>query len=183
MRYILAAASAALLSASPAAAAQVIETRTITNYAPGNTISFSLESAGLYRLTGDFDVPTAASGYSWQGACAGGRLPSEPGFSCGRFEFRETFELAPALQFSQDFFIRQGNTLQGEPGFYTFFDFGGGLRLFFEAPGLILVPEIRLTLSLVESAVPEPAVWVTLIAGFGLAGSAIRRRPRLTALS
>jgi len=41
----------------------------------------------------------------------------------------------------------------------------------------------RYTLTIAEAgaaAVPEPASWAMMIAGFGLAGTALRRRPRVT---
>lgn len=43
--------------------------------------------------------------------------------------------------------------------------------------GASLSYRIRIDTSVQNSAVPEPASWALLIAGFGLAGAALRRRP------
>jgi len=47
--------------------------------------------------------------------------------------------------------------------------------------GLTGFDDIRLTLADGDSAVPEPAAWAMMIAGFGLAGVALRRRRSLAA--
>ena len=53
-------------------------------------------------------------------------------------------------------------------------DVGGGYRTTFTS-------QVNVTLG--RSAVPEPATWVTMLFGFGLAGAALRRRSKALALS
>lgn len=43
-------------------------------------------------------------------------------------------------------------------------------------PGVVF--DFRIRISQVASAVPEPATWATMLAGFGLVGVTLRRRPR-----
>lgn len=54
----------------------------------------------------------------------------------------------------------------------------GDLSVESELFGYVNGPAAYLTLTLADSAVPEPATWAMLIVGFGAIGGAIRMRPR-----
>lgn len=56
----------------------------------------------------------------------------------------------------------------------AYIDFAGG------GAAIIQVPTTYLTFSISDAAaaVPEPASWMLMIGGFGMAGAAMRRRPR-----
>ncbi len=54
---------------------------------------------------------------------------------------------------------------------------GGGVE------GNVSIDNVRVNLDGMGSAVPEPATWAMMIAGFGLAGSALRRRREASVLA
>lgn len=60
---------------------------------------------------------------------------------------------------------------------------GAGSGLFYVAreDGTVAFADIDLTSARVGAAVPEPAAWSLMIAGFGLAGAALRSRGRIAA--
>jgi hypothetical protein len=47
----------------------------------------------------------------------------------------------------------------------------------------LAIDDLKLTATLVPSAVPEPAAWAMLIGGFGFAGAALRRRAKKAAFA
>ncbi len=120
------------------------------------------QSTGL----GMFDVP-GASGPAWiQGLNSTGNtlivygVPSAHGY----FGLTLTFDhdLAGALPDSTDGFVS---------GYFNLYAFAANYRT------QTVTGEATLTAaSRVEVAVPEPATWAMMIAGFGLAGAALRTR-------
>lgn len=138
---------------------------------------------GAVESCGDIDL-------SYQ-ATQGWRLPTAAEFANHPTAEQFVFVGANVPAFGADSF---GNTFQaGSPGaaaacataffspFYTHCDWSDGLSGYWydpSIPGGQGVPETLL----VRSAVPEPASWGLLIAGFALVGvSARRRRTALTA--
>ena len=66
-----------------------------------------------------------------------------------------------------------------EDRFYGAINAGGISRLVISNPPGIEIDHIQYGFA---NAVPEPASWALMIAGFGLAGAATRRRRAVTAL-
>ena len=75
------------------------------------------------------------------------------------------------------------------PGVYNHFSvistngIGGFSLMGDYVEGNVSIDNVQVNLESMGSAVPEPATWALMITGFGLAGSALRRRRQLTALA
>ncbi|MBU1377732.1 MAG: PEPxxWA-CTERM sorting domain-containing protein [Alphaproteobacteria bacterium] len=91
------------------------------------------------------------------------------------------FDFDPGETFSYniDVDINAGGSISGSRliGAKVYFDFDNGTR----SEGFLRAVPGRPTAStfvterVIETGVPEPATWALMIAGFGLAGSAVRR--------
>jgi hypothetical protein len=182
--------TAATFSAAPAAAAITVFASPLTPEVPGAT------GAGMVQVTYDSSLRTLAIFAEWAGlsgtttvahihccvdppgnvgvAVTPGTLPGFPtGLQAGNYSI--LLDLTQTATYTGAFLTANGGTAAGaEGGLFAGMQAG---RAYFNVhttafPG----GEIRGFLT----AVPEPATWAMLIAGFGVLGGAMRRRQRLS---
>ena len=103
------------------------------------------------------------------------------------FGFEELFTDSFAATSTLDFFNTSGGLIQrltvSTVGSFGFARAGGvkdiaGVSVFTRDPGGLGYDNLVHDAVAVSGGIPEPASWVLMIAGFGLAGSALRRRSR-----
>lgn len=182
--------AAATLSAAPAAAAITVFASPLSPEVVGAT------GAGMVQVTYDSTLRTLAISAEWAGlsgtttvahihccvnppgnvgvAVTPGTLPGFPvGLQAGNYSV--LLDLTQTTTYTGAFLTANGGTAAGaEAGLFAGMQAG---RAYFNVhttafPG----GEIRGFLT----AVPEPATWAMLIAGFGVLGGAMRRRQRLS---
>ncbi len=83
------------------------------------------------------------------------------------------------LRFDGDITTDQTFAIDNRPGFQTFTFNRSGVRAFEIRNAYLQLDNVILNAAPAAGAVPEPASWALLIAGYGLTGAALRRRHRI----
>ncbi len=169
--FLLGAAVLAAIATTPATAASYLLTYTATNAAAPLVASVRVTTPNTLNANGTFDVLTASGNVAGDVITALTPNPNQPnaaGSADGLFTYDNTLSLTapfvsgPGLLFTSATF--EYNLFSDSPTQYELYQANGG--------GYTENSVGTLTLT----AVPEPAAWTLMIAGFGLVGAAARRR-------
>ena len=168
---LLGAVAAATLAAAPAAAATYLFTYTSTGAAPFTAVGH-LTTAATMNAAGTFDVTAISGNVDGDAITALTANPNKPnasGSADGLFTYDNTVSPAgatlltnPGLLFTSA--THEYNVFADSPTQYELYQATGGSYTE-NSIGLFTL-----------TAVPEPAAWTLMIAGFGLVGAALRRR-------
>ena len=161
---------AAVLLSSNASASTITKTYNITLEFPNG----SPDSSVNQTFTATFDPNSAGpmiSGYATSSTLPSFNLPL--GLEITKFGTFLGFTLygtpfgTSVTGFTDDFYTQFLTDLDGNPNGSATSAYSSGGAFFDSTSGRV---------SIVEAAVPEPATWALMIAGFGLVGGAMRRR-------
>lgn len=178
-------AGAALLALAPSAAQAgvVVDVSGFTDERGLFDLDYYDLDRGRYEITFAFDRPLsgfrtyAGTRYIYDLIC-----PGSPPFFCGGGDGLNPFEFTneDARIFSAAFTLHPEYTIETWPGQYVRFRpnsfVGGPVEAFDAREPTVENPPTPIGYRLTITAVPEPASWAMMIAGFGLAGAALRRR-------
>ena len=195
-RLMLASATAALaIAATGASAATIINLDGLTDSSvDGSAANVVNLAAGTYKVTFTQDQFTAFSRWSGNNGCDGA------GQNC-----RQGWELSAGYKIGNDIKTfgdadgtgNYGPTGTPDNGFYdsAAAAFAAGAASYSATFTLASATDVgffiyddnvgdnRGGISLLVSAVPEPAAWAMMLAGFGLLGGVVRRRTRRTTVT